>query len=440
MKKKAGLTMRSKLMSGLLIILLIVGVFAGVRHKVCANNTEQVKLATNTSNKEKEVETPVFASKVSRGTVKTIVKTSAEISPMLGVDLNPEASGKITELLVDVGSTVKKGQKLAQIDNKIQKAQYQEVVSVVSLAKSAIKLQEVMIETHESRLVAALAAVDAAESALTNLTVTKERLEKLYSEGAVSRQSLDDIIAQFDAASARFTGAQSDVKLAQDAIKTAKVTLEMRKAELIRAEANRNSVKVLLDNTIVTAPFDGIITARHLDPGAMASVAAPILRIEQNAPVKILCSLAEKDLSLIDIETTGVKIRVDSFNREFNAHIRQIYPTVNPMTRTGRVEVLLHNEEKKIKTGMFANVDFIIAEKANVPIISRDSIMRFEGNSYVYVIENGKAIRRQINVGIIEDTLVEVVSGLSEGDTIISRGTEFIREGAYVTAILEGVN
>jgi multidrug efflux pump subunit AcrA (membrane-fusion protein) len=435
MIKKASLSMKSKIAGVVLVLFFIAITFMGIRGRVSANNIEQSKPAMSSASSDGQ-ETPVFASNVSLGSVRAIIKTSAEILPMLGVSLNPEAAGKITELLVDVGSVVKKGEKLAQIDNKIQKAQFQEVASVVSVAKSAIKVQEVMIETHESRLVAALAAVDAAESALTNLTITKERLTKLYAEGAVSRQALDDIIAQYDATCARFTGAKSDVKLAEDAIKTAKVTLEMRKAELLRAEANRNSVKVLLDNTLVTAPFDGVITARYLDPGAMANPAAPVLRIEQNDPVKILCALAERDLSQINPQATRILIKLDSFSEVFEGEIRQIYPSVDPVSRTGRIEILLDNKNKKIKTGMFANVSFVISERKNVPVISRDSIMKFEGNNYVYTIEDGKAVRRKINVGITEDTLVEVLSGLRDGDRIISRGIEFIREGARVSAVI----
>lgn len=431
--------MKSKMISLFLIVIIIGGMFVGIKVRVSANNAEQANPASLATLGDGQ-EIPVFATKVALGNVRTLVKTSAEILPMLGVDLNPEASGKLTELLVDVGSVVKKGEKLAQIDNKLQKAQYQEVTSVVSVAKSAIKLQEVMIETHKSSLVAATAAMEAAESSLTNLTVTKNRLERLYAAGAVSRQVLDDAIAKYDAANASFTGSKSNLKLAEDAIETAKVTLEMRKAELVRAEANKNSVKVLLDNTIVTAPFSGIITARHLDPGAMGNVAAPILRIEQNDPVKILCSLAEKDLSLIDVVKTKVLVKVDSVATPFEACIKQIYPTVDSFSRTGRVEIHLKNEHKKIKSGMFANVTFIINEKTEVPVVSRDAVMRFEGNSYVYVIENGKAVRKKIHLGITEDTTHEVVSGLKYGDTIIAKGVEFIREGAKVAAVMGDKN
>lgn len=433
MKKENSLFTHKIIFKVCLFFLITVIIYAGIRVSVSANTDEVSSKTVSIKADAAMAEVPVFASEVALGTVSNIIKTSGEIHPIYGVNLNPEASGKITDLYVDVGSAVKKGEKLAQIDNKIQKAQFQEADSVVTVAKSAIKLQEVLIETSESRLVAAKASLDAAESALKNLSLTKARLEKLFQEGAVSRQSLDDVVAQFDAAGARFTGAESDMKLAADSIKTGRMTLEMRKAELIRAEANRNSAKVLLDNTVVIAPFDGVITARHADPGAMASVGQPIFRIEQDDPVKIICSLAEKDLSMIRNKDINIIINVDSHNKAFEGAIRQIYPTVDPVSRTGKVEVLVPNKDKMLMSGMFASINFVVETHENVPVVSRDSLLKYDGKFYVYVIEDGKAVRRQVGTGITQDTTVEILAGLKSGETIISKGIEFIREGSRVS-------
>lgn len=382
---------------------------------------------------ENEVAVPVFATKVARGTVNGFIKTSGEILSMYDVQLNPEANGKIMELFVDVGDTVKKGAKLAQIDNKIQKAQYQEADSAVLVAEAAIKLQEVMVDNSKTRLTAAKAALQAAESALKNVSTTKARQEKLLNEGAISRQSVDDIIAAYDAASARYTGAESDLKLAQDAISTANTTLEMRKAELVRAKAARNSAKVLLDNTIVVAPFDGVITARYFDPGAMANVAAPMFRIEESNPVKIICSLPEKDLYSLDLKTTKPMIKVDALHSEFEGKIRRIYPSVDSVSRTGKVEILVPNTEAKLMSGMFADVRLVLETHKDVPVVHRDSILRYEGKTYVYVIDSGYAERQEVVTGIVDDNTIEIISGVNVGTQIIAKGIEFIRSGVKVS-------
>lgn len=375
---------------------------------------------------------PVFAERVTTATINRRIETSGDILPLLGVNVHPEAAGRITGIFVDVGSHVKKGQELAQIYNDVQKAQLQQAQAAVTVSKAAIEMQKVMVETTQSALVAAKAGVEAAEAQLKNLVVTRERLEKLFSEGAISRQQLDDVVAQHDSASAHLTAARSEEKRAGDAIQSAKMTLEMRRAELIQATANLNSVQVLLDNTLVRAPFDGVITARHADPGAMAGQAAPLFRIEQINPAKIIGTIIEKDLYLVESGKTPAIITVDAIREESRGVVSRIYPAIDSTSRTGRIEILLQNPELHLRSGMFAKISLLINTSENKPVVGRDALLKYENNYYAYLIENGHAVKRQVKVGIIEEDRVEVVEGLKPGDLIISKGLEFIREGSAV--------
>lgn len=380
-------------------------------------------------------EIPVFSTTVSVDTINRKIETSGDILPLLGVNIHPEAAGKIMEIFVEVGSKVQKGQKLAQINSEVQKAQLEQAQAAVTVARAAIEMQKVMMETSQSGLVAAKAGVGAAQAQLKNLAVTRERLEKLFAEGAISRQQVDDVIAQHDSSIARLTAAQSDVKRASDAILSAKMTLEMRRAELIQANANLNSIRVLLDNTLVTAPFAGVITARHADPGAMAAPAAPVFRIEQNNPVKIIGSIIEKDIDLVIAGKTGAIIQVDSIHEVFNGMVDRIYPSIDSTSRTGKIEILLQNQDSRLRSGMFAKISLLIKTRENVPVISRDSLLRHDDNYFAFLIFEGKAVKRQVKVGIIDENKVEILEGLKPGDTIIARGLEFIREGSKVKLV-----
>ncbi len=375
---------------------------------------------------------PVFAEKVSTGTINRRIETSGEIVPLLGVNIHPEASGRITDIFVDVGSAVKKGKELAQIYNDVQKAQLQQSQAAVTVAKAAIEMQKVMVESTQSALIAAKAGKEAAEAQLKNLASTRLRLEKLFSEGAISRQQLDDVIAQHDSAAAGLTATNSEVKRASDAIQSARMTLEMRKAELIQASANLNSVQVHLDNTLMRAPFDGIITARHADPGAMAAPSAPVFRIEQLNPAKVIGSIIEKDLYLVEAGKTQVIVNVDSIKEEFKGTVSRIYPSIDSSSRTGRIEILLQNPENHLRSGMFARINLLINTSENVPIVARDSLLRYDNTYFAYLIIDGHAVKREVKTGIIDENRVEILEGLKPGDLIIAKGLEFIREGIAV--------
>lgn len=378
---------------------------------------------------------PVFATIVATGTINRKIEISGDVMPMLGVNLHPEASGKILEIFVDVGSVVSKGQELAQINNEVQKAQLEQAQAAVTVSKAAIEMQKVMVETSQSGLVSARAGVEAAEAQLKNLAVTRERLEKLFAEGAISRQQLDDVIAQHDSAVARLTAAQSDVKQASDAILSAKMTLEMRRAELIQAAANLNVVKVLLDNALVRAPFDGVITARHADPGAMAAPAAPLFRVEQTNPVKIIGSIIEKDIDQLVAGKTAAIIQVDSIHDAFDGTVSRIYPAIDNTSRTGKIEILLQNPEQRLRSGMFAKISLLINTSENVPVVTRDSLLKYDGKYYVFLIQAGRAVKSLVKTGIIDEDRIEVTDGLKPGDIIIAKGLEFIREGSAVKVV-----
>jgi len=378
---------------------------------------------------------PVFASKVTTGTINRRIDTSADVLPLLGVSVHPEAAGRIVEIYVDVGSQVKKGQELAKINDDVQQAQFAQAEAAVTVAKAAIELQKVMFESAQSSLLAAKAGVEAASAQQKNLAQTRTRLEKLLKEGAVSRQQFDDLMAQYDSANARLVAANTDVSRANDAVMSAKMTIGVRRAELVQAEANLNAIQVALENTMVRAPFDGVVVARQADPGAMANPAAPLFRIEQNNPVRIIASVIEKDIDQIKSGKTPVIINLDAINEAYEAVADLVYPAIDAVSKTGRVEIILKNPENRIRTGMFARLSFLLNTSVDVPIVARDSLIRHNGQNFVYVIENGRAVRRQVEIGIVDEARVEILSGLKAGEQIISRGLEFVREGSQVKIV-----
>ncbi len=418
------------------VIALSAGVFFGINNSGnAATNATSTQPSVNASSQEakNEVATPVFSEIVKADTISQKIRTTGDIKPMLGVSINPEAAGKVEEILVDVGDIVKKGQKLAQINDETQQAQFKQAQAALNLAKTAIETQKVAIESAKSALVSAKASVEASESQLKNLATTRKRLEKLYAEGAVSRQDVDDIITKYDNANAAHISAQTNVKRSSDSVQTALMALEMRKAEMSQAEANLNAVKVNLDHTIVDAPFDGVITARYADPGANAKTDKAIFEIEQNSPVKIVGSVSEKDLFQIAGGETEVIVKVDSLAGDFKGVIKKVYPAIDNSSRTGKIEIHMPNSDNTLRTGMFARLDILVSTHSGAVVIPRDALVRYEGGCLTFVVENNRAVKRPIKIGIIDDNKVEVIEGLKAGERIISKGIEFIRDGALVS-------
>ena len=412
-----------------------------------ANPMKDEKIASSAASRSssrtvvrQERAVPVVVTKPVRRNIQSNLVTFAEIKPNLAVDLAPETSGIIKEIYVDVGDTVNKKAKLAQIKDEIQQAQYKQALAGLEVAKASIRMQEVTIASSKTALAADIASEKASESRLNNLKLTKDRLEKLFNEGALARQDLDNIISQYDAAQADLARSKTDVAKAKDMITTAEMALEMRKAELETAKANANILLVQYEATQVEAPFDGIITARHADPGAMASPGVPIFRVEQTNPVKVVCSLAEKDMPKISEQTKAlIKIDVLGEKGTFEGEIAKIYPTIDRQTRTGKVEIHVDNHDYAIKAGMFANVYLTLTSQDNAITLSRDSIGDSQDGNFVFVVKpDNRLERRSVTTGITEGTTVEIISGINGDETIVYRGLEFLQDGMSVISTATG--
>lgn len=381
---------------------------------------------------------PVIVQRVTEGEISQQLQTSGEIMPYKGANIHPKIGGEIISINVSEGSLVETGDLLAEIDHRILDAQLEQVQAAVTVAKTAIAAQTVMVKSAESALISAKAQVDVVKAQLTNLESTRSRLEKLFREGAISEQQLDDVIAQHDATRAQLVAAESGVRQAEDGIQTSRVNLKMRQAQLLQAQANMHAAEVQRENAFIRAPFAGVITARHFDPGAMANMGQPVFRLEQMDPVKIIGSLIEKDLMLLTAGETRATIKAASVsNGDFQGVVDKLYPAISARTRTGEFEIILENPDMKLRSGMYASINLYLQTEKNAVIVNKDSLLTHGGQlAVIRVTSSGMAERVPVVVGIVQGTKAQIIKGLKSGDLIVGQGAELVRTGSLVRPIL----
>ncbi len=196
--------------------------------------------------------------------------------------------------------------------------------------------------------------------------------------------------------------------------------VDQLKAQL---DAARSQYDNLRENTVLTSPINGVVTARNYDPGDMTGQ-LPVLTVGQLAPVvKVLIAISENDMSLI---RTGMPVSVtfDAFGDEtFEGTVSRIYPTVDTSTRTFEVEIRIPNPSEKIKPGMFARVTIDLGHKSNVVVPDRAVVKQTgSGNKYVYVYHNGRVSYNRVELGQRLDNSYELISGIEDGDTVVTSG------------------
>jgi cobalt-zinc-cadmium efflux system membrane fusion protein len=430
------------LLTSLLVIASPSGFFAGTSEILWAAGTEsEPKMAAATADAasgDDSRATPVVVEKTIVADISRQLETSGDVLPFLGADIHPKTAGEIIKINVSEGSLVQPGDLLAEIDHRILDAQLEQAQAAVTVAKASVEVQAVLVKTSQSALVSAKAQASAAKTQAGNMASTKKRFEELLKEGAVSEQQFDDVSAQHDAAQAQLVSAESAIRQAEDGIQSSQVTLKVRNAQLAQANSNLHAAEVHRENAFVRAPFAGIITARHADPGAMANLGQPIFRLEQMNPVKIIGSLVEKDLMLLTAGKTEASVRADILDREFKGTVARVYPAIATKTRTGQFEIVLPNPEDVLRSGMFTKILLYLETVNNAVVVSKDSLLNQNGKMVaIRVNKNNIAERVPVVVGIVQNSRAQILEGLQPGDLIISQGAELIRTGSKVKAIME---
>ncbi len=238
--------------------------------------------------------------------------------------------------------------------------------------------------------------------ALSNLKRELERARELVKIGGGTQQVVDQLQAQYD-------------------------------AQARAIDASNRSLRNMQENTVLTSPISGVVTARNDDNGDLP-VGQPILVIEQQQPLKVIVKVNESDLPKVKVGMP-VNVRFDAYEGEsFSGQVHLIHPTIDPNTRTLEVEVTINNRDNKVHSGMFARVIFNFGSHRSV-VLSDRAIQKQVGSGlrYVYTLEsNGTVKFREVQIGRRLENRYEITGGLTPGMKVVTSGQSHLSDGAKV--------
>ena len=198
-------------------------------------------------------------------------------------------------------------------------------------------------------------------------------------------------------------------------------------------DLSRTNYKNLLDNTILTSPISGVVTARNYDKGDMFANGAALYVVEQIQPVKLKINVSETLFASVK-KGMPVDIRLDVYGDEvFKGKIWLVYPTVDPATRTFPVEVTIENRNERIRPGMFARVTLTYGTENNVVVPDVALVKQTgSGDRYVYIYRDGKVDFQKVELGRRLDKEYEILSGIESGDKVVIEGQARLNDGMEV--------
>jgi RND family efflux transporter MFP subunit len=320
--------------------------------------------------------------------------------------VGPEVEGlRITEVLVDEGARVKKGDVLARLVSDTLDAQLAQNDAAVARTSAAIAQARASIAQAEARLVEARNAL--------------ERARPLRQAGHMTE-------AVFDQREQAATTAQAQLAAARDGLK-------VTEAEKAQVEAQRREITWRRGRVEVTAPADGIVSRRMARVGGYAAGAAePMFRIVANSEVELDAEVTETRLAAVK---AGQLARVEVAGLgEVKGTVRLVSPEVDKATRLGRVRIFL-GDNPGLRVGAFAR-GTIATASGNGLAVPASAVLYGPDGPTVQVVRANRVITRGIVTGLAAGALVEVREGLSEADLVVARSGTFLRDGDAVRPVL----
>lgn len=210
---------------------------------------------------------------------------------------------------------------------------------------------------------------------------------------------------------------------------------EKIKFEMDALEASFNLASLELDYTQIRAPIDGVVSARYVKLGNTIDVGDPLFRVTGLDPLVAYLHVPEREYRHIDAGQL-VGIEIDALPGEpITATVSRVSPIVDPQTGTFKLTVEIEDPERRIKPGMFGRISVVYDVHENVLQIPRSAIIEESGSTSVFVVHEGKAVRKIITTGYGNRGMVEVTSGLTEGEQVVTVGQASLKQDTRVTVI-----
>ncbi len=466
--------------------------------------------------------TAVRLGKATVGEISTKLTYNADLQPKYLVNVLPKVSGRIVKLNVDLGSAVKKGDVIAEVEHTEVDAQMEQAKANLSAAQARLatvqaqgrpesvaqaqagvdsaaqKLQGLQNQGRPEQVAQAKAGLDAANAKLSQLLAgptpgqlqqarlaVEQAKDQLYAAQTVADAQVHSGIISKDQRQAQLDAAQTAIDQANAALKTltdpptadavnqAKAAvdqatqqlalaqqpytaqdlgqaaagvraaqaqrdlaarpytaedLQTAQAGVAQAQAAVDLVQTQLDNTHVTAPVDGSIAKKLANEGDMVSPTAPIVSVTSTA-WEIAVQVAEDAISQIH-EGEPVQMIAAAFpDKPFSGKVTNIAPIIDSQTRTFTVKVEPSGTLPAVRGGMSTRIDIPSVVHSNVLVVPKGAVVQKDNQNIAFTVDAGRAHLVQVKLGLTNDTSSEIVSGLSEGQSVVIQGQDNLTEG-----------
>jgi len=408
----------------ILLLVLAVATCAAFLNS-CGGSKANVRTDANTASQPAPVEVTTATAIVR--SLPQFIEATGSLTGDEQTDVSPSIAGKIVAVGVDLGSYVKRGQTIVRLDDVDSKLRVQQAQAQVEQAKASLRQAEekVGIRPGQSFDINKLPEVANARVALDLAEKNLRRSEKLIESGDISRSVYDQQRAQRDQLKEQYEAALSLARQNNAAVLTARANVANAESQLnlaIRSQSYAN----------VYSPIDGYVAERPADLGEYVSTTTKVATIVKTNPLRVRIDIPEQAIPTVSVGQS-VSVTTSAWpDRNFSGRIARISPNVTPTSRTLTVEAEVENNNNALKPGQFATIRILQARAAPAVLVPARAVRTESGTSRVFVIKDGKAQERQVQLGQTEGDLIEIKNGVAENENVATSNVEQLSDGLTV--------
>jgi len=373
-----------------LMLLLAAGCKSGYQGGASQNKPGDNKTARQVKTARVE-EIPFGETVTANGTLAAYDQSTAGV----------KVAGRLKTISVDLGSVVRRGQMIAQLESEDYKLRVQQAEAALSQARARLGLSP---EGTDDKVNAEqTGTVRQAKAVLDEARLSRERAAKLVEQGVVARSDFDTADSSYKVALSRYQDALEEIRNRQ-------ALLAQRRSEVSLARQQ-------LADTGVYAPLDGIVQQKRASVGEYLAAGAPVVDIVRMNPLRLQAEVPERDAGTVRFGQ-NVRVTVEGDANVYVGQIKRLSPVITQQNRMLMVEVDVQNDGR-LRPGSFAKAEIVTNDAKMAVTVPNRSIVTFAGIEKVIVVQNGKALEKQVTTGRRNGEWTEIVAGVNLGEQVI---------------------
>lgn len=359
--------------------------------------------------------------------VRSVKVAQARLRPMEGTvtatgllradeaaTLSVKIAGRLRNLAVDIGTVVKRGDVIAQVEPRDYELRLQQAAAALSQARASVGLT--LDGTDDTFDPEKTSAVKEAKAVLNEAARNRDRVLQLSRDGVLSQSELDTVEAAHTVALNRYEAAGEEAR-------TRQAVLAQRRAEVDLA-------KQQLTDTSLRAPFDGVIQSRLANLGEFLPAGSPVARLVKTDPLRLRLEVPERDAAAVRLNQR-VRLTVEGDTNVHSGALTRVSPAIDDLTRMLLVEADVRNDGT-LRPGLFARAQIVTRENEEGLSIPEGALITFAGLEKVVVVQEGKAREKRVTTGRRGRGWIEIVAGLKAGEAVVIEPGN-LRTGEAVT-------